>query len=81
LINEIILESALVLASTATYTLADGRPSTTLLCRGTVEIENIKLFGLISIFPGDDLLIGVELLKRLNKKFILDFPNNKIEFI
>lgn len=74
------MQAALILQSTAMYTLADGSTDTTLLCLGTVIIEDENVVGLISVSKGNDVLIGIDLLKKMKKKFVLDFTKNAVGF-
>jgi len=76
-------QSGLILLSTATYILADGKPSNTLLCLGTVKAaDDNKItrsaIGAISVsFNNPAALLGVEFLNRLHGKLILDLPNKR----
>lgn len=76
-------QSALILLSTATYILADGKPSNTLLCLGTVKANddnNIarSATGAISVsFNSPTTLLGVDFLSRINGKLVLDLPNKR----
>lgn len=62
---EYCLRTGLILTSTATYTLADGRPVSVLLCLGTVMLGNEKVVGPISInMTGTHPLLGIDFLRR-----------------
>lgn len=67
-------QSGLILLSTATYTLADGSSSNTLLCMGTIRVNNISNFtGAISVsFNNPMALIGMDFLNKINGKLMVD---------
>lgn len=68
------LRAGLILISTADYTLADGSTSSTLLCLGTITLEDgRKVTGAISVsFKSRDALLGMEFLNKLGEKLELD---------
>lgn len=66
----------LILSSTASFTLADGSTDHTLLCFGGIKLNGDEQAGLISISKGNDVLLGMEFLRKFNKKLHLDCGNN-----
>lgn len=62
----------LILASTASFTLADGSTDHTLLCWGGIRIKDEEQVGLISVSKGNDALIGMDFLRKFKKKLYLD---------
>lgn len=61
------LPLGLTLMSTATYTLADGTSTTSLLALGTVDYEGQQIFGPISLELNancKDVLVGMEFIKQ-----------------
>lgn len=66
----------LILASTASFTLADGSTDHTLLCFGGLKVNSEDQTGLISISKGNDVLLGMEFLRKFGKKLHLDCKNN-----
>ncbi len=68
------LQSALILHSTAQYTLADKSLSTTLLCMGTIVLPtNYNIIGAISIsFTSNEALLGMEFLHKIKGKLRVD---------
>lgn len=66
-------QAGLILLSTATYTLADGSPSNTLLCLGTIKTPTRNIVGAIAIsFKSPDAIIGIDFLQKINGKLIFD---------
>lgn len=70
------LKVGLILASTASFTLADGSTDHTLLCYGSVKLDGEERVGLISISKGNDVLLGMEFLRKFKKKLNLDCESN-----
>ncbi len=68
----------LILASTASFTLANGETDHTLLCFGGIKLNNEEQPGLISISKGNDVLLGMEFLRKFNKKLHLDCGSNSV---
>lgn len=77
------LQSGLILLSTAEYTLADNSKSSTLLCLGTVVLDDrTKVVGAISIsFKSVDTLLGMDFLRKLNGKFEVDTANKSVKIV
>lgn len=61
------LKTGLVLYSTTSYKLADGRQSSTILCLGTIVLPNLQeVTGVVSIdFNTTETLLGIEFLKKV----------------
>lgn len=72
------LKVGLILRSTASFTLADGSVQHTILCLGTIRLNKEEQSGLISISKGNDVLIGMEFLKKFNKTLHLNCQKNII---
>lgn len=73
------LKAGLILASTADYTLADGSTNSTLLCWGTIIINDQEIIGLVAIsFRGNQPLLGMDFLRRTNKRLELDAKSLKV---
>ncbi|MBI5465214.1 hypothetical protein HY946_01235, partial [Candidatus Gottesmanbacteria bacterium] len=71
--------AGLVLASTADYVLADGSPTSTLLCWGTIIINGQEIVGLVSVeFRGRQPLLGVDFLRKFEKKLEIDAKSLKV---
>lgn len=70
------LKVGLILSSTASFTLADGSTDHTLLCFGGIKINGDDQVGLISISKGNDVLLGMEFLRKFKKKLNLDCESN-----
>ncbi|MCL5011260.1 MAG: hypothetical protein M1127_03610, partial [Patescibacteria group bacterium] len=68
----------LILASTASFTLADGSIDHTLLCYGGIKLNGEEQAGLISISKGNDVLLGMDFLRKFNKKLHLDCSSNSV---
>jgi predicted aspartyl protease len=66
------LKVGLILNSTASFVLADGSVQNTLLCLGTVKIKSEEQAGLISISKGNDVLLGMDFLRKVRKKLHID---------
>jgi hypothetical protein len=56
--------------------LADGSTDHTLLCFGGIKLNGDEQVGLISISKGNDVLLGMEFLRKFKKKLNLDCENN-----
>jgi len=73
----------LILLSTASYTLADGKQSNTLLCLGTIKAQDDNQVihvapGTVSVsFNNPTALLGVDFLERIKGKLVLDLPNKR----
>ena len=76
-------QSGLILLSTASYTLADGKQSNTLLCLGTIKAQDDNQVihvapGTVSVsFNNPTALLGVDFLERIKGKLVLDLPNKR----
>lgn len=72
------LRSALILLSTAQYTLADGSTSHTLLALRTVVVsQDVNTTGAISIsMQSNDSLLGMEFLRKIGGKLEVDVGKN-----
>lgn len=68
----------LILASTASFTLANGETDHTLLCFGGIKLNSEEQPGLISISKGNDVLLGMEFLRKFNKKLYLDCESSSV---
>lgn len=66
------LKVGLILNSTASFVLADGSVQHTLLCLGSIKLNEEERTGLISISKGNDVLLGMDFLKKFKKKLIID---------
>ncbi len=71
----------LILIGMEKSTLADGSLSSHFVCVGNVCVDGKCIQTTIDIQPSGTILIGTKLLKELNKKFILDCCNNKVEIV
>jgi predicted aspartyl protease len=78
---QIALGAALILTGIAPFTLADGSIKNSFLCLGTVRINDQNVIGLISLSEGSDILIGTELLFKMNKLLLVDFQNKGLHFL
>lgn len=71
----------LVLQGIKAYTLADGSTSYNFVCLGQLVINGGKeIFIPIDIQPKCMVLIGMGLLKKLEKDLLISFKRNKVEF-
>ena len=70
----------LILASTASFTLADGSTDNTLLCWGGIKIGSEEQIGLIAVSKGNDALIGMDFLRKFKKKLHLDVEHTTVKF-
>ena len=73
------LKVGLILASTASFTLADGSTDHTLLCYGSIKMSGGEQIGLISISKGSDVLLGMDFLRKFNKKLYLDCAGDVVK--
>lgn len=62
----------LILHSISSFVLADGSVSPSLLCLGTIVIDNAEIVGLIGISEGNDILIGIDFLRKLKKSLYVN---------
>ena len=66
---------ALILAGTTTVILADGSTQPRLTARGFAVVEGVIKPGLIILDPrADDVLLGMEFLRKFGRALLLD-PN------
>lgn len=72
------LKVGLILNSTASFVLADGSVQSTLLCLGSIKLNGYEQAGLILISKGNDVLLGMEFLRKFKKKLVLDCEANII---
>ena len=72
------LQVGLILNSTADFVLANGSIEHTLLCLGTIKLDGEFRTGLISISKGNNALLGIEFLRKFNKKLQLDCGGNSV---
>jgi len=75
------LPLGLVTYSVGKNVLADGSQANVLLCHGNVLFETKPVRGIISLGEGDDVLVGTELLKKINASLTLDYSNNTCTLI
>lgn len=77
------LQAGLILVSTADYVLADDSISSTLLCLGTIVLnDNKDVKGAISIsFKSKSALLGMEFLSKLKAKLELDTEKQTVKII
>lgn len=75
------LQTGLVLYSTTSYKLADGRSSSTILCLGTIIVsEGNEITGAISIdFNTNEALMGMEFLRKIKGRLQIDTSNQKVK--
>ena len=70
----------LVLIGTKAYTIADDSTMYSFVALGTVEIDGKKITIPIDIQPKGSILIGMQLLKKMEKDLFIDFMNESIKF-
>lgn len=70
----------LVLVGTQSYTLADGSTRHNFVCLGNVIFEKKAVAIPIDIHPSGMILIGTQLLKKIEKKLTIDFLREQILF-
>jgi len=75
------LPLGLILAGVQANTLADGSTSSHLVCKGQVCIDGKCIDTTIDIGAANIVLLGTKLLKELNKIFILNCAEGKVEII
>lgn len=71
----------LVLTGIQSSRLADGSISHHFVCIGTVIFDGKKITTPIDIQPECTVLIGTQLLKKLEKELHINFLSEKVEFI
>lgn len=71
----------LVLAGVQSNSLADGSTTSHLVCQGQVCIEGRCVNTTIDIQRANIVLLGTKLLKELDKTFILNCKDGKVEII
>ena len=72
----------LILNGTMPITLADGSTQTKLTCLGQLHFDNESQVGLIIIEPNStDILLGMDFLKKFNRKLIVDASNGIVEIV
>ncbi|NLI16288.1 MAG: hypothetical protein GX409_08400 [candidate division Zixibacteria bacterium] len=74
------IKAGLPIGGVVPLTLADGKSQSFLYCLGMVEVESKHAIGVTVISPSEDILIGMDFLKLLNLKLIVD-PINKIAIL
>ena len=76
------LKAGLILTSTATYTLADNRAVSVLLCIGTIVLGKTGITGPVSInMTGKHALLGIDFLRRAKVKLTVDPVNNRTRLL
>lgn len=76
------LKAGLILTSTATYTLADNRPVSVLLCLGTIILGKRRITGPVSInMSGRHALLGIDFLRRAKVKLTVDPVKNRTKVL
>jgi predicted aspartyl protease len=73
------LPLGLILAGVEANTLADGSTSSHLVCKGQVCVDGKCIDTTIDIEAANIVLLGTKLLKELNKTFILNCAEGKVE--
>lgn len=72
----------LILHTTSSVTLADGSTSNKLTCLGQAELDGESKVGLILIEPASDqVLLGMEFLRKFSKRLIVDPILGTVELI
>jgi clan AA aspartic protease len=71
----------LVLTGIQSNILADGSSSSHLVCIGQICLGGKCVTTTVDIQPANIILLGTKLLKELEKTFILDCLNGKVEII
>lgn len=71
----------LILKGQQPYTLADGSVSTHLVCLGTVIYQGKSVVVPIDIAPSGPILIGVQLLKKLDLEMTVQFSQEKFQVV
>lgn len=65
----------LILVGTVNSTLADGKITTDLLASGFITIEGEKHTANFILGAGNEILLGMEFLKKVERKLFLDLKN------
>lgn len=72
----------LILHTTSSVTLADGSKSAKLTCLGAAHLDGDAKVGLILIEPASDVvLLGMDFLRKFNKRLVVDPIAGIIELI
>jgi len=71
------LPLGLMLFSTASFTLADGRKENTFLCKGSARLEEQEKEVVFSLTEGNEILLGTEFLATFKAKLILDYTQSR----
>jgi predicted aspartyl protease len=66
------VKAGLILGGVMPLTLADGKSQSFLYCLGAAETETKSAIGVTVISPSDDVLIGMEFLRLLGLRLIVD---------
>jgi clan AA aspartic protease len=69
----------LILKGQQTYTMADGSLSNYLVCLGTVTFQGRSVVVPIDVQPSGPVLIGVQLLKKLDLEMKVQFSKSTFE--
>lgn len=69
----------LILKGQQTYTMADGSLSNYLVCLGTVTFQGRSVVVPIDVQPSGPVLIGMQLLKKLDLEMKVQFSKNTFE--
>lgn len=75
------LPLGLILTGVQENMLADGSTSSHLVCDGRVGVDGKYINTPIDIHAADIILLGTKLLKKLNKTFILNCMEGKVEIV
>lgn len=72
----------LILRGTTPITLADGSTQTKLTCLGEVHFGGRSEVGLIIIeWQSTEILVGMDFLRKFERKLVVDAPKGKISLI
>jgi predicted aspartyl protease len=71
----------LVLNGIQSSKLADGSLSHHFVCIGTVKCGDKSVDSAIDIYPNCNVLLGTKLLRLLDKTFLMDVVNKKVELV
>src|SRR5258708_14076393 len=71
---------SLILTGEQSYVLADGTTSRHFVCVGTVVFDGKEVDVAIDVQQSGPVLIGMDLLKKLEKKLCIDFADESFEF-
>lgn len=69
----------LILKGQQTYTMADGGTSNYLVCLGTVIFQGKSVVVPIDVQPSGPILIGVQLLKKLDLEMTVQFSRESFQ--